>query len=158
MIPRLRLLLTLLLLLAGAAAIPLGLCIQGIRYRICSIPLLSLLCGFLYRIFPSSSGPNIVLFYADDLDTRSLEIVNSIVKTPHLNEMAANGIFFDYNCVIYSICWISRATLMTGLYAAVHRQFKISSEEIFGRTVRWSDTLYPRLKSAGYHVGFVGKW
>jgi len=102
---------------------------------------------------------NIVLFYADDWTWRTVGAVNPLVKTPNLDEMAKNGMLFTHNCVTTSICWQSRATLVTGMYAARHQQLTISSEAIFNRTVNWSDTLYPLLKRhGGYHIGYVGKW
>ena len=101
---------------------------------------------------------NIILFYADDWTFRTLGAVNDIVKTPNIDGMARNGMLFTHNCVTTSICWISRATLYTGMYASRHQQFKISSENMFDKTVQWNQTLYPLLKNAGYHTGFVGKW
>jgi arylsulfatase A-like enzyme len=72
--------------------------------------------------------------------------------------MAANGMLFRNNCVTTSICWISRATMVTGLYAAVHQQLKINDTQIFNGTVQWKNTMYPMLKNAGYNIGYVGKW
>lgn len=99
--------------------------------------------------------PNIVLFYADDWTFRNLGAVNDLVRTPHLDEMAAKGVLFRHNCVIMSVCWVSRATLMTGQYASVHRHLFFGSTSMFDH---WDETLYPMLKSAGYDVGFIGKW
>lgn len=101
---------------------------------------------------------NIVLFYADDWTWRSIGAVNKHVLTPNIDNMARKGIMFPYNCVTTSICWQSRATLFTGLYVAVHQHVRIGSETIFNKTVQWPQTLYPLLRAAGYHVGFVGKW
>jgi len=101
---------------------------------------------------------NIVLFYADDWTWRSVGAVNKHVHTPHMDEMARNGMLFRHNCVTTSICWQSRATLATGLYVAVHQHVKIGSQTMFDETVQWKDTLFPQLKQHGYHVGYVGKW
>lgn len=106
----------------------------------------------------SIARPNIVLFYADDMSWHDLGRVNGITKTPHLDNMAANGMDFRYNCVIFSICWVSRATLVTGLYASIHKHLRIPDESLFGKPVDWSQTLYPLLKANGYNVGYIGKW
>jgi arylsulfatase len=101
---------------------------------------------------------NIVLFYADDWTVNALGIFNDKVLTPNLDAMARRGMAFTHNCVTTSICWMSRATKYTGMYSSVHRQLKVSSMSMFDETVRWNDTLYPKLFAAGYHTGHVGKW
>lgn len=101
---------------------------------------------------------NIVLFYADDWTMKVLGKLNPHVQTPNIDEMADKGMLFTHNCVTTSICWISRATLATGVYAAVHRQVKIGNTRIFNETVQWPQTLYPLLKANGYYTGLVGKW
>jgi len=68
---------------------------------------------------------NIVLFYADDWTWRTMGRVNPVVRTPNIDEMASNGVMFTHNCVTTSICWQSRATMVTGLYAAVHQHVHI---------------------------------
>ena len=106
----------------------------------------------------SSKPLNIVLFYADDWTARTLGAVNPLVETPNIDEMGRNGMIFKHNCVTTSICWISRATLYTGVYASQHQQWKIASDNMFNKTISWPDTLYPLLKRHGYQTGFVGKW
>lgn len=65
---------------------------------------------------------NVVLFYADDWTLKVVGKLNHLVKTPNIDKMADNGMMFTQNCVTTSVCWISRATLMTGVYSARHRQ------------------------------------
>jgi arylsulfatase len=101
---------------------------------------------------------NMVLFYADDWTMKVLGVLNPHVETPNIDEMAGRGMLFTRNCVTTSICWISRATLATGVYAAVHNNLKISSDNMFNKTVPWLETLYPQLKANGYYTGLVGKW
>lgn len=94
--------------------------------------------------------PNIVIFYADDMDSDA--VLNSIVKTPHLDTLKEEGMTFPSNCVIFSQCWVSRATLVTGMYASVHQHLKVGSDAMFNGVVPWNETLFPQLKSSGYHV------
>jgi Sulfatase len=101
---------------------------------------------------------NIVLFYADDWTMKVLGKLNPMVQTPNIDAMADNGMLFSHNCVTTSICWISRATLSTGVYAAVHQHKKIGSMTMFNDTIQWPQTLYPLLKANGYYTGLVGKW
>ena len=101
---------------------------------------------------------NIVLFYGDDWTMDSIGAMNPHVMTPNIDDMADRGMLFTQNCVTTSICWISRNTMMTGVYSAVHQTTSLQDEEMFNQTVPWLDTLYPLLKRNGYHTGFVGKW
>lgn len=67
---------------------------------------------------------NILLLYADDWrhDTLSAAETSSVIKTPFLDSLAKQGVRFLYNCVTSSICWISRATLLTGQFQSRHKQ------------------------------------
>ena len=100
---------------------------------------------------------NIVFLYADDWTAKTLGMRNPLVKTPHLDELARNGILFRQNAVTTSVCMQSRATLYTGLYLSRHQQFKIAGLNMFSENVDWSETLFPLIKKSGYHSGFVGK-
>ncbi|KAG7342206.1 arylsulfatase [Nitzschia inconspicua] len=100
---------------------------------------------------------NIVLLYADDWTMKVLGKFDPNVKTPNIDKMADNGLLFTNNCVTTSVCWISRATLVTGVYYSRHLQFAPHSTNMF-TTNPWNETLFPRLKSAGYYTGLMGKW
>ena len=84
--------------------------------------------------------------------------LNPDVRTPNIDKMADNGIIFTNNCVTTSVCWISRATLMTGLYYSRHLQGKPHVDSMF-TTHNWNLTLFPRLRrERNYYTGLVGKW
>jgi arylsulfatase A-like enzyme len=100
---------------------------------------------------------NIILFYADDWTMNVIGKLNKNVYTPNIDNMADNGIMFINNCVTTSVCWISRATLMTGLYYSRHLQSKPHVDNMF-TSVNWNETLFPLLKNAGYYTGIIGKW
>lgn len=110
---------------------------------------------------PTSSAPddrlNIVLFYADDWTMNVLGKIDSNAKTPNIDKMAEKGMLFRKNCVTTSVCWISRATLMTGTYSSRHRHNLPFIDKMF-ETHNWKETLFPKLKSAGYYTGLIGKW
>jgi hypothetical protein len=100
---------------------------------------------------------NIVLLYADDWTMKTLGVLNKHVKTPALDALAAQGMVFTNNCVTTSICWISRASMVTGQTAGQHGHLKIAQQVLF-RDNKWNSTLFPTLKRNGYWTGFVGKW
>ncbi|MEY2879998.1 MAG: hypothetical protein RLZZ15_2378, partial [Verrucomicrobiota bacterium] len=58
---------------------------------------------------------NILILFADDWRHDTLGIAgNPVVQTPHLDQLAREGVRFTQNCVTTSVCWVSRANLFTG--------------------------------------------
>lgn len=100
---------------------------------------------------------NILLFYADDWTMNVLGKLNKQVYTPNIDKMVDKGMLFVNNCVTTSVCWISRATLATGTYYSRHLVNTPSSDNLY-TTHNWNESLYVRLKNAGYHTGLYGKW
>ena len=99
---------------------------------------------------------NVVTLIADDLRWDSLGAAgNTVIHTPHLDELAAGGVRFTRACVTTSICMTSRASILTGQYMSRHGidRFGVSlTAEQFAKT-------YPGLlRRAGYWTGFVGKY
>lgn len=117
-----------------------------------SFAIVALLSG----LGPAADRPvrNVVLLYADDWRHDTLGCAgHPVVKTPHLDALAKAGHRFTHACVTTSICGVSRATLLTGQWMSRHgnRAFKMFDTP-------WSETLPAQLRSAGFHVGHVGKW
>ena len=104
----------------------------------------------------AAERPNIIFFLSDDQRADFLSCAgHPIVKTPHVDALAEQGIRFENSFVTTSICAASRATLFTGLYERTHKYTfgmpAISPEYTAGS--------YPTvLKKAGYRTGFVGKF
>ncbi|HJZ57136.1 MAG TPA: sulfatase [Gemmataceae bacterium] len=99
---------------------------------------------------------NILFLLGDDWRWDTLGCAgNPVVKTPHLDALAADGVRFTQCRVTTSICCTSRATLLSGQHMARHTidRFGVPlSPEAFART-------YPAiLKANGYWTGFVGKF
>ena len=104
----------------------------------------------------SSQPPNIIFLLADDHRKSAMGYAgNDIIQTPHLDSLAANGVYFENAYVTTSICAVSRASILTGQYARRHGIWDFStslSDSAFSQT-------YPMLlKEAGYRVGFIGKY
>lgn len=65
---------------------------------------------------------NVVVLYPDDMRHDSLSVAgNPVVETPFLDKLAGEGMRFTHNCVTTSICWVSRATWLTGQHLSKHR-------------------------------------
>ncbi|MEZ6092017.1 MAG: sulfatase-like hydrolase/transferase, partial [Pirellulaceae bacterium] len=100
--------------------------------------------------------PNIVFFFADDQTTSTLGCYgNDVVKTPNIDALAARGTRFDNAFVSHSICWVSRTTILTGLFG---RSFGTSDNPEQARPDA-AETLYSDLlREQGYRTGYFGKW
>jgi hypothetical protein len=99
---------------------------------------------------------NIVLLYGDDWRHDSIGSAKaSIVQTPFFDWMASEGMKFAHNCVTTSVCWISRATLYTGLYISRHKSDYPHNPAWYEG---WDDAWPQLLKNHGYHLGHTGKW
>ena len=102
------------------------------------------------------SRPNVVLFLSDDHRADLLGCAgHPILKTPHIDRLAAEGVRFRNMFVTTSICAASRASILTGLYERRHR-FTFKTPPISAEHCAES---YPALlKAAGYRTGFFGKF
>jgi len=97
---------------------------------------------------------NIVVLYADDWRHDTLGAAgHPVVKTPHLDRLAQEGIRFTHNCVTTAICGVSRATLLTGQWMSRH-----GNPAFAMFTTPWAETYPGLLRRNGYHVGHIGKW
>jgi arylsulfatase len=106
---------------------------------------------------PPPQPLNVVLFYGDDWTLNALGKLDPNIHTPNLDRLADEGMLFTSNFVTTSICMTSRATLLTGVYAAVHNQTRIGWYEMY-KNLPWNETFFPLMKANSYYTGVVGKW
>jgi arylsulfatase A len=107
--------------------------------------------------------PNIVMIYADDLGYGDLGCYgHPVIRTPHLDRMAATGMRFTEFYSTAEVCTPSRTALMTGRYpirsGMCHNQFRVLRTKSLGRLPDSEVTVAELLKDRGYRTGFVGKW
>ena len=104
----------------------------------------------------AADRPNIIMLLTDDQRWDTLGCMgNRIIETPNVDRLAAGGVVFDNVFVTTSICMTNRACIFTGQYAARHGVIDFRTNF----TPQQLAQTYPgRLKSAGYHLGFIGKW
>jgi iduronate 2-sulfatase len=77
---------------------------------------LTFLSLVFFTAFLTAQKPNVLFIISDDLNTRIgpyMEIAN---HTPHLDQLAAEGVRFTRTYCQYPLCGPSRASLMSGLY------------------------------------------
>ena len=78
------------------------------------IELFFILCWSNISLFSGKpTQPNIVIIMADDLGFNDVSWHNAVVKTPHLESLARNGVLLEQH---YSqpLCTPTRASLLTG--------------------------------------------
>ena len=125
----------------------------------------------------AAEKPNIVLIVADDLGYADVGCFgNDVIRTPHVDALAKQGVRLTSFYVAWPACGPSRASFLTGRYPQRngmfvnirnnevnygHRfteaQYKTSPEMILGMDLR-EVTVAQVLKTAGYHNGVFGKW
>ena len=93
--------------------------------------------------------PNIVFIFADDWGWGDLSAHGSTwLRTPHLDQMAAEGIDFGQFNVLNPVCSPSRTAVMTGQYPArwgVHQHFAHPSQNRPRGMPDWLDPRAPTL-------------
>ena len=98
--------------------------------------------------------PNIVLVMADDMGWGQTGYYNHpVLKTPHLDAMAAGGLRFDRFYAGGPVCSPTRATVLTG---RTHDRTGVQSHGFALR--KQEKTLAVALRGSGYATGHFGKW
>lgn len=106
------------------------------------------------RAAETASRPNIVLVMADDMGWGETSYNrHPVLKTPHLDALAASGLRFDRFYAGAPNCSPTRATVMTG------RTNDRGGVQNHGFALRRQEKVLPRaLRDAGYVTGHFGKW
>jgi arylsulfatase A-like enzyme len=123
--------------------------------------LLSILCMSTGAEAASNRPPNIVLIVADDQGYHDLGVQGATdIKTPNIDQLAAEGVRFTQAYVTCPVCSPSRAGLLTGRYQVrFGHEFNPgpNAPATFGLPAE-ERTIANYLKDAGYATGLVGKW
>ncbi|QDV65247.1 Arylsulfatase [Crateriforma conspicua] len=99
--------------------------------------------------------PNIIYVMADDLGYGDLGCYGqSKIRTPNLDQMAAEGIRFTDHYAGHTVCRPSRLVLWTGQHVGHTRLIGNASRDLNGSEI----TVAKLLQDAGYATGGVGKW
>lgn len=119
-----------------------------------------LLAGIAPTSFAAPS--NIVIIYADDLGYGDLGCYGSpVIRTPHLDRMADEGLRFTDFYSGAEVCTPSRAALLTGRYplrSGMSGTRRVLFPNSKGGLPATEITLAEALKTAGYATAHIGKW
>jgi hypothetical protein len=113
-----------------------------------------------------SEKPNVVIIFIDDMGYADPSCFgNSIIKTPNIDAMAAQGLRFTNFYVNSPICSPSRVALNTGKYPmrySIHSYIAGSEQNRQRNMADYLDpsapTLARTLQQNGYVTGHFGKW
>ncbi|AEI49244.1 sulfatase family protein [Runella slithyformis] len=110
----------------------------------------------------SQQKPNIVMILVDDMGWGEVGIYGShYCQTPHLDNLAKQGMRFTNFYANSTVCSPTRAALMTGRYpdlVGVPGVIRGNVENSWGYFSPKAVTLPQVLKTAGYRTAMVGKW
>ena len=126
-----------------------------IAFTICALAMLG-----KDNIHAADSRPNVVFILCDDLGYGDLSCYGAPdIRTPHLDQLARDGVRLT-NCYSNgSVCTPTRAALMTGRY-----QQRVGLEWAIGPGLKEpglpvaETSLARMLRDNGYATGLVGKW
>ncbi|MAT15971.1 MAG: N-acetylgalactosamine 6-sulfate sulfatase [Planctomyces sp.] len=106
--------------------------------------------------------PNILWIVADDLGYGDLGCYGATdMRTPALDQLAADGLRFTNFYANCPVCSPTRASLMTGCYpdrVGVPGVIRTHADNSWGWLVPGRTLIGDHLRSAGYHTALVGKW
>ncbi len=124
---------------------------------ICSAPAPASATGEPTPADPAATGrPNFVFILSDDQRWNSLGVTgNPVVRTPHLDQLAARGILFENATVTSTICTPSRACYFLGQYERRHG-LNFNSGTALNEEA-WAQSYPVLLRAAGYFTGYIGK-
>ncbi len=99
--------------------------------------------------------PNVILCMTDDQGWGDVGFHgHPVLKTPHLDAMAANGIRFDRFYAAAPVCSPTRGSAITGRHPYRYGVFYANT----GHMRKEEFTLAEALKTKGYMTGHFGKW
>ena len=103
--------------------------------------------------------PNFLIIVSDDQRADQLSYLGKQVipelKTPNIDNIAAQGVYFSNAFVTSPISCVSRASIATGRYVSTHGMNGFNTplkEDVI------CNTYHALLRNAGYRTGLFGKW
>lgn len=127
--------------------------------------LITLSAQFCFGQKAEKRNPNLIIILADDLGYGDLGFTGSKqIKTPNIDRLAENGVWFTQGYVSAPVCSPSRAGILTGRNQVSFGHDNNLSHVQLGYDREYNGmplsekTIATRLKQYGYVSGLVGKW
>lgn len=107
----------------------------------------------------AATPPNIVLFVADDHGLDALGCYgNTVIKTPHMDRLAREGVLFTQAYCTSASCAASRSVILTGKYGHATGSYGHVHDYHHFSTFEGSKSLPKILESNGYLTARIGKY
>ncbi len=104
-----------------------------------------------------AAGRNVVLVVADDQGLDAGCYGNRVLRTPHIDALAAQGTRFDFAFCTTASCSPSRSVILTGLYNHANGQYGLQHAEHHFTTRDFVRGLPVLLADEGYRTCSIGK-
>lgn len=119
--------------------------------------------GLLAEVSEESSRPNVIIIFADDMGYGDVGVYgHPTIRTPHIDQIAAEGQKWTQFYTAASVCTPSRAALLTGRLPIRSGMCSDKRGVLFpdssGGLPADEVTLAEVLKNKGYATACVGKW
>ncbi|MGI9244753.1 MAG: sulfatase-like hydrolase/transferase, partial [Verrucomicrobiales bacterium] len=101
---------------------------------------------------------NIILFVTDDQSPDTGAYGNPVIKTPHLDALAADGTLFTHAFATTASCSASRSVILSGLHNHANGQY--GHQHDFHKFASWENvqSLPVLLARHGYRTAQIGKY
>jgi N-acetylglucosamine-6-sulfatase len=121
-----------------------------------------ILGGFAFGLMAATNSlaaeakahPNVIFVLTDDMRWNTIGVAeNSTVRTPNIDRLAHEGVYFKNSFCTTALCSPSRASILGGLYAHAHgvtNNFTEYPEDL--------QTFPIQLQKAGYQTAYIGKY
>jgi len=125
------------------------------------IPFIAILfsCGEKKEEIKPKTAPNVILIFTDDQGYQDLGTFGSPdIDTPHLDNMAREGVKLTSFYAAQAVCSASRAGILTGCYPnriGIHNAYMPNAETGLNNS---ETTIAEMLRSIGYRTAIYGKW
>ena len=131
------------------------------RYGICSVLFLTLWsCGGTPSEEAAPPPPNVIVMMVDDLGWGDIGANGgTVIKTPHIDALASEGVRITDGYVTAAVCSPSRAGFYTGRHQQRHGfEFNIAGRDTDTGMSTAETTIADMMREQGYATGLIGKW
>lgn len=122
------------------------------RFRLCSVCLTAILVSLSLRPTAAAERPNLIFIIADDCTYRDMQVYGGQARTPHLNQLAKEGLQFSRCFQTAPMCSPTRHNIYTGIYPV-----RSGAWPNHTRVYDGTRSIVHYLKDVGYRVALSGK-
>lgn len=116
---------------------------------------LLLLAGAAISAMAADSRPNVLFIVSDDLNNVLGCYGDKQIQTPNIDKLAARGVKFERAYCAFPLCGPSRNSMLTGLYP--NSTGIIANGQIFRQTIPTQLSLPQAFRQQGYFATRIGK-